>query len=138
MSIPLLSDLPAVRHQYMAGDCLIVRVTTAISPAQHDKIRKYVQKFAGADVSVAVVNTVWTQLLLTHPNGDSVILTPEVKMTEESKLGVANLNLSKVPFQAGDRLLVRTRISHRKSVEDYFKNWAAHKQVEIFVEIVDV
>ena len=136
--IPVLSDIPAVNRRYEPGDCLLVRVTTPLTSAQVQKVERAVVKFAGAAVSVAVVNTVTTQILLVRSNEkESLLLTPVATMTNESKIGMANLDLAKVPFQDGDRLHIRTRNTDKKRVWEFFNHWVRHTGVvEIYVEVV--
>lgn len=134
---PVLSDLPAVNRRYEPGDCLVVRVASHLTSDQVAKVARSVVKFAGADVSVAVVNVLTTQLMLVRGSAEeSIILTPLPKTETVSLPGRANLDLAKVPFQVGDRLHVKTRNTNRQLVENYFKNWTRGKDVEIYVEIV--
>lgn len=133
---PTLADLPIVNRRYDPGDCLIVRVASNLTTEQVRRITRAVIAFAGTDVSVAVVNVMLVQVMLVNPGAEPIILTPLPTMPTAQQPGRANLDLACVPFEPGSRLWIKTRTTNKQAVVDYFKNWIAGKDVEIFVEIV--
>lgn len=137
VAIPKLSDIPAVNRRYEAGDCLIAAVTTDLTNDQRDKIIKSVTKFAGADVSVIVVNVSRFSLFRKRAGESDLLLAKMAAGTTESKLGVANIDLAKCEFQEGDLLIAISHVELGESEKYVAKmslnNWVRGKSVEVYV-----
>jgi hypothetical protein len=105
MTTPLLGDLPSTKTRYEAGDRVVAKVRTQLSHEQRNRLYRQLCKFCGADVNLLIVNTAVMGLLRTRPD-DRLCIAGIQSNTQESSLGVANVDLAKVDFQLGDRLFV--------------------------------
>lgn len=108
IAIPLLGDLPATKTRYEAGDRILAKVSTELTPGQFLKLRRNIIKFCQADVNLFVVNT--ARYAFYRAGADvtnNMILAERRPVTNESKLGLANIDLAKVEFEPGDSLLVQ-------------------------------
>lgn len=136
---PTMGDLPAIRHRYSAGDCLLATVRTKLDQDQRRKIYQTVREFAGrTDVSLLLYNTVETEAVLQRAGEPDTILARVAMMDNESSAGVANVDLTKVEFRPGDRIVVRWLPGNltwfqRMAIKAQFAEWVRGRNVEVVV-----
>lgn len=136
---PLLGDSPAVRHKYAAGDCLLATVRTRLDPTQRRKVYAAVRQFtAGTDVSLLLYNTAETEATLQRAGEPDTVLARVAMMDNESSLGAANVDLTRVEFRSGDRLIVRWLLGNltwfqRQEIRAQFAEWVRGRDVDVVV-----
>ena len=135
---PLLSDLPATKIKYQAGDRVLVRVSCSLTEDQYKKIERAVRKHMGADVRILIVDCscmsiLWYQGIL---RSISSLVSKEDIELKSIDMGVANLGCSVVELKPGDRLQAHVpRLvsdQHRQSLVKWIQRWAG-QDVEVVV-----
>ena len=139
-SRPTLSDLPATRTVFQAGDRILAKVSCTLTEDQYLKIVRAVKKHTQqTDVRVLIINCslmalVWHQrslgLISSLASADDIQL-------KSIDCGVANLDCGVPKFAPGDRLdlvVCRKGLSdiERTSLYYWLKDWAG-ADVEVYV-----
>lgn len=128
---PLLSDIPAQKIKYEAGDKIVATVSTNLTSDQSNRILKAVHRFASTGVSVILFNRAVWQIKVMPPQEEPYLLSNPSTSTEESKLGVASINLTRVEFKPGT-LIVISGPNESRFVE-YVQRWVG-PEVEVIHE----
>lgn len=139
MANPLLSDLPAHKLKFEAGDRIIARVSVALSKSQYRRLARAIQTFARADVNVIIVNCLQTVII--HVDRATaqrtVIASPVHARHQDIAAGVANLDCAVVKMKSNDMLFVAVpRISsepQRNTIKKWVGGWAG-KDIEVIVQ----
>lgn len=136
---PLLSDIPAHKTKFEAGDRVLARVSVALNASQYRNLKRAITKFAGADVRVLIVNCLQTVIVHVDRVTEkrSQLAGPTDSAYHDPAVGVANLNCSKVELKPDDRLFVFVpRIAsepQRDMIRRWVKEWAG-KDIEVIVQ----
>lgn len=134
-AIPLFSDLPSTKTRYNAGDRIVAKVTTDLSPAQYHKFYKSVKAFCQADVNLLVINTSKISVLRVRAGEQDLEIAARTLKTNESMHGKAQVDLARVEFKKDDQLIVRTTpVLYRPEVKRVFSQWAGSEVEVIFMQ----
>ena len=129
MKSPLLSDYHSIRYHYKPGDRILARISHDVDIPAYVRIVKAVQKSAGEELRVIVVNCLRYKVLWKHADAQQIeALVSKDDIDIHQSRGVVNLNCSVTDIKEGDELLVliKEELSDLKKsqVRSWFKNWA--------------
>lgn len=137
MVIKKLSDLPS-KTKYEAGDRLIAHVSVNLLDQQINNIVRAIQKWAGSEVRVLVVNCSEIKIVQGR-NGKPISEIAGLSHIQNQTdfPGIANISTSKVDIRDDDTLVVFVpRIQsdlHEKRIKKWIQEWSG-KNTEIRIE----
>ena len=128
---PLLSYVQTTRVKFDPGDRILVRVSTDLSSAQENKLRKSINKFAENDVRILFINCLKCRLLRKRGNGLVERLADETYAEyQPENMGIANISCSKIDFQDGDQLILMdhaftnsVNFNNKTLIKKHLKQW---------------
>lgn len=105
MSQPLLTDLQPQKMKFSPGDRLLAKVSEDLTPDKEKALLKSIQKFAGEEVRVLIVNCTKFSMLLERL-GKKATICHRTQAEATLTPGRMRLSCSAMHFELGDVLTV--------------------------------
>lgn len=129
LAAPLLTDVSLHKHKFSAGDRLIAKVSVDLDAYQQAKLIKTIQKFAGTELRVLVMNCTRYELFVIRGNMVRIdLVKPEDKEDPSIVPGRMDMSLSAINFMSDD--VVVLQCSHyigeieKLQIHRHIQRWA--------------
>ena len=68
MSSPKLVSIDCSRYAFQPGDKILIRAFGALDPTQKTQIRKTVEKWAGCELDILIIDTTQMEIEVSRPS----------------------------------------------------------------------